>query len=99
MQGPDGIDTACVNMNILKVQMDSAKILSDEKSDVVSSWSSVTVYTVPWEELDKNQPFFSSKIEPSIREAVDRAALTMTRDLGCKGPVHAYFLSSLACIL
>jgi fatty acid amide hydrolase 2 len=77
LAGDDGIDPACKG---------SAPLLRSLATP--TKWSNITVYTVPWKELDALRPgwILSSRVEDSIRVAVDKAAIGLVRQLGCKGP-------------
>jgi fatty acid amide hydrolase 2 len=75
LSGDDGIDPACKGSIPLQRSLQT-------------KWSNITVYTVPWKELDALRPgwILSSRVENSIRVAVDKAAIELVRRLGCKGP-------------
>ena len=78
LAGDDGIDPACKGSAPLQRSLSSSP----------TKWSNITVYTVPWKELDALRPgwILSSRVEDSIRVAVDKAAIGLVRQLGCKGP-------------
>lgn len=53
----------------------------------INSWKSVTVYTVPWDELARYNHPLANSVEPSIKQAIDNAAQTLVNTYQCKGPV------------